>query len=138
MNIFYITQFLIYMVSAFLMLRDEDKYGWVLLVELLFLIIYMINMFKKNKGSFIKIKECIKLILINVLSIAIIYILIDSNIVRDYNTGFFAGLGVFVFIFILYPIANGITLGIFLISNLVKYIIKKVKTKKETEIEKLI
>ena len=130
MNKFYIIQFFIYIVSAFLMLRDENKYGWVIFVELLFLVIYMIKMFKKNKGSFIKIKECIKLILINVLSIGIIYILIDSNIVRDYNNGLFAGLGAFVFIFILYPIANGITLGIFLISNLVKYIIKKVKSKK--------
>lgn len=115
------------------MWRDEDKYGWVLLAELIFLIIYMINMFKKNKGRYIPIKELGKFILINILSIVSIVFLINTNILIDYNEGWFAGLAAVVFIFVFYPIANGVTLIIFCAVNLVKYIIKKVKSKKETE-----
>lgn len=133
MNIFYIIQFFIYIVSALLLWRDETRYGSVLFMELSFLIVYIISVFRKNEERYISIKEGAKLILINILSIAIINFLINANIIIDYNNGLFAGLGAFVCIFIVYPIANGVTLMIFLASNLGKYINKKIKAKKEIE-----
>lgn len=129
MNIFYIIQFFIYIVSAFLLMKDEDKYSGIYWVEVLFLIIYIISVFKKNKGSYIPKKESLNFILINILSFAIFCLLRVLNIITKQNDGTYAGAWAFIVLCVYFPVGNIITLFVFWISNL----IKRIKAKKERE-----